>query len=115
MYLNNTSITFHFVLQPSATPPAQTTYDIRITAPDGTVTYTDDALLTYVAPTATAQGSATYAHTVNAVGVWRFELCSGTKGVETVFQARDIFVCASLLTPPAVGLIERRVFINAVV
>jgi len=86
MYINNTTVTVNFVLAPSALPPAQSTYDLLVKTPAGVVTYTDSGLLTYVAPTATAQGSATYAHLLNEEGRWEFSLTSGTDACFTVIS-----------------------------
>jgi hypothetical protein len=102
----------NFVLPVSATPPAQSTYDIMVKTPAGVVTYTDSNLLTYVAPTATVQGSATYEHLLDEEGRWEFSLTSGTDASYTVVSKILIYA----MTPVVVGgttTIQKQVTVGA--
>jgi hypothetical protein len=111
MYKLDETLTFCFVLAPSASPIAQSAYDIVVEAPDGTRTYVDNDLDTYVAPTATVQGSATYDHTVNMEGRWRVVLTTGVEGAYTELSDITIFVI-SPITFTASTTINRRLTTN---
>ena len=83
--------TIRFVLPANGTPPAQSTYDVQVQKPDGT-SYTDSNLTEYVAPTAAAQGSATYVFTPDMVGRWVMIMSTGAAASNVVDSAVEIFV-----------------------
>lgn len=99
MYIKNSTVTVNFVIPVSASPLVQADYDIKVITPSGDVTYTESALLTYVAPTATAQGSATYDHLVDEIGMWKFELANGPIASPTLLSEASIFVIVPITTP----------------
>jgi len=92
MYIINTPISFEFPLPPSGSPPAQSEYDIAVFTPAGVRTYTDNVLTTYNAPTATSEGYATYTHTPNALGRWRYTISTGVEGNYVEHSAIEIYV-----------------------
>jgi len=101
--------TIRFVLPINGSPPAQSTYDVQVQKPDGTV-YTDSNLTAYVAPTASTQGSATYVFTPDMVGRWVMIMSSGTAAANVVDSAVEIFV----LSAAGVTTLNRRIYIAAV-
>lgn len=78
MYLINTTVTVSWVLQPTGSPLAQTDYDVLVTPPNKSATYTDDGLTSYTAPSATAQGGATLDLLLDTAGLWTVRLADGT-------------------------------------
>jgi hypothetical protein len=93
----NTIVTFNWVLQPTDSAPVKADLDIILFKPDGTVSYTDDSALTYVAPTVTAQGKVTYNHTMNAIGLWKAGLSVGDSSAWVLSNWREVFI----VDPPA--------------
>jgi len=102
--------TIRFVLPINGSPPAQSTYDVQVQKPDGTV-YTDSNLTAYVAPTATAQGSATYVFTPDMVGRWVMIMSSGAAAANVVDSAVEIFV----LSAAGVTSLNRRIAVSALI
>jgi hypothetical protein len=99
MFVLNTVITVHFVLLPDAAPPIQSQFDIQIEDPLGNTSYTNNGLLTYTAPTANAQGHATYAHLVDVLGRWKFAMAVGDTASYKIYSRSAIFV-----TIPVIGI-----------
>lgn len=105
-YLINSTITFEWNIDPNTVPLVKADFDITLTVPDGTSTYTDDGVLTYVAPTATTQGKVTYALTPICVGRHQVTLSEGTNTAHIVQAKRDIYVVdvpAYVTTAVAIG------------
>lgn len=96
MHVLNTTITVNFVLPAEPTPPAEADLDIITEAPDGTITYIDDAILTYTPATASTQGSATYAFNADQIGRWKILLAIGTSASHTVESTSTLFVIAPI-------------------
>lgn len=113
MFILNTTVTVNFVLPPAATPPAEADYDILITAPDGTVTYTDSGLTTYVAPTATAPGSATFNKLVDQLGKWELSLSIGTGTAYTLQSQAQIYVIVPITALSDTNINKQIVVIGA--
>ena len=97
MYVLNTVITVHFVLAPNGTPPIQSEYDILMEDPLGNTTYVDNGLLTYNPPTASAQGSATYAQLVDILGRWKFAVTIGTDAAYQIYSESAIYVTVPII------------------
>ena len=91
-HLISTAITFEWNIDPAAVPLVKSDFDITLALPDGTSTYTDDGVLTYTAPTATAQGKVTYQLTPICVGRHQVTLSEGTNTAHIVQAKRDIYV-----------------------
>ena len=92
IYAVDTELEFEWMIPPDVDPPAKADYDIMLELPDGTVTYTDDGLLTHTAPTETTQGNATYKFTPTTAGRHRIGLMIGGSEAFTVKAVREIFV-----------------------
>lgn len=97
IHLKDTVITFRWWLEPTDTPLVKADFDVLLQLPDGTETYTDDGITTYVAPTATAQGKVTFNHTVTTLGRYRATLTVGGSTSYTQQAVREIYV----VNPPA--------------
>jgi len=91
-HLINTTITFEWIIQPNAAPLVKADFDVALTLPSGVSTYTDDGVLTYVAPTATTQGKITYELTPICVGRHQATLSDGTNLAHIVQAYREIYV-----------------------
>ena len=91
-YSKDSTLTFEWVIRPNASPPAKADLDIKLQLPDRSTTYTNDGVLTYVAPTATAQGSATYELTPTVVGRYQVTLSIGGDTEYIVKSFREIYV-----------------------
>lgn len=115
MYINNTTVTVNFVLSVTASPPAQSTYDLIVKTPSGVITYTDSDLLTYVAPTATTQGSATYAHLLDEEGRWEFSLTSGTDAAYTVLSKILIYSMTPVVAENTITVEKQATVANFVI
>lgn len=98
-YAKDSTITFCWVIRPTDTPLVKADFDIKLTLPDGTVTYTNDGALTYTAPTGTVQGEVTYDLTLSVVGRYRVELTVGTDSVYVLECLREVY---SVIPPPHV-------------
>ena len=99
MHIVDVQQTIRFVIPPNEAPPAESTYDVQVQKPDGTL-YTDSALTAYVAPTATAQGSATYVFTPDIAGRWVMIMSTGAGAANTVDSGVEIYVVPAL---PSLG------------
>lgn len=95
-YVLNTTVTVEFILQPSATPPAQADYDMIVITPAGSYSYTDSALTTYTAPTATAQGKGTFDILVNELGKWEIKLVTGTGAIYQEISEIEIYIVSPI-------------------
>lgn len=86
IYLVNNEITITWVLEPTDTPLSAGDYDIEYTPSDLEASYTDGAIINYVAPTEFSAGSIQYAFTPTIPGRHKVNL---TYGVGTAFLVLD--------------------------
>lgn len=91
-YFLGTEVTVSWVLQPTASPLAESAYDIRLFPPDLTASYTDAGIINYVAPTASYPGNMDYAVTPSVPGRWRIQLVTGTADATTIIDEKDFWV-----------------------
>jgi hypothetical protein len=98
IHVINTTLTFCWAVPVNVIPLVKADFDIRLTLPDGTVTYTDDGVTTYTAPTATTQGEVTYDLAVGTnVGRHIVELMVGTSLAHVLQAQRRIYI----VNPPS--------------
>ena len=95
MYIVGNEITVTWVLGPTDSPLAESAYDISIIPSNLEGTYTDAAIINYVAPTATTAGSIQYAFTPQYPGRWRITLTTGTGASYTVLEENHFWIFAS--------------------
>lgn len=88
----NTTLTFTWAIRPLPDPPVKADFDIILILPDGTTTYTNDGITTYVAPTATAQGTVTYDLAVTSVGLHQVTLSIGENNDFVVHARREVYI-----------------------
>lgn len=93
----NTVITVRWSLSPNATPPLKTDFDIHLLTPANVGTYTDDGITTYIAPTATARGLATYTFTPTQLGKYEITLSTGIASDFIVDAHKKLYI----VNPPA--------------
>ncbi len=93
----NTQLTVCWSILPTANPPVKADLDIHFTTPADAGTYTNDAVTTYTAPTATARGLVTYVFTPTTTGRYRIELSIGTDAAHVVQSIRELYI----VDPPA--------------
>jgi len=84
MLIQNNALTFDWVLTKSASFATynEAYFDIQVTAPDGTVTYSEGAngagwTTTFTQSTATVDGQLTYAYTPTQLGIYTIILGTG--------------------------------------
>ncbi len=92
MYIVGNEITITWVIAPTDSPLTAEDYDIRFVPSSLDGTYTDDAILTYVAPSALYAGSFTYLFTPNHVGRYQIYLTTGTAASHQVLNKKDFWV-----------------------
>ena len=78
MFIVGNPITISWIVGRTSKTIPSSTFDITLHDPSGAVIYTDDAPLTYLAPTATETGLITYVCPASNPGVWRILLSTGT-------------------------------------
>lgn len=88
----NSQLTFNWILHTEVAPLVKADFDILLTLPDGTTTYTDDGITTYTAPTATAQGKVTFNYTPTVVGLHIVTLTVGGSTDFVVQACRRVFI-----------------------
>lgn len=106
MHVINTTTTIRFVIPVNDTPPDQSTYDVEVKKPDGTIVYTDNGLTSYTAPTATTQGNGTFDQLFDMSGRWVFSMHSGVSGDNTILSEIELYV----IDLPAVALASSSIF-----
>ena len=77
MYITGNPITISWIVGKTSKTIPSSTFDITLHDPNSAVIYTDDAPLTYLAPTATKTGLITYVCPASNPGVWRVLLSTG--------------------------------------
>jgi len=95
MYIINFAITITWVLAPTASPLLATAFDIRFFPADLAGTYTDAAIVNYVAPTAEFAGSLQYVFTPTEVGRYKIFLTTGASTSYTIIDKKDFWVFAA--------------------
>jgi len=72
MFIVNTTIAVNWVLPSMVVPTPLEDLDVRLRAPDGTVTIIESAIAAedYIPPTDTQPGGVTYQFTPDSKGVW---------------------------------------------
>ena len=106
----DSTVTFKWSIAPNASPPVKADFDINLVLPNGTATYVDDGITTYVAPTATLQGEATYNLVLAVTGLYQVTLSTGTAAVHILSAHREIYSVippASVITGRAPCLTQR--------
>lgn len=86
-----TTVTLTWKLHPTTNVPAKADLDIVLEIPDGTTIYTDDAVRTYVAPTATTDGFVTYDLYLQYPGRYVVELTVGGSAAYTRAARRELY------------------------
>lgn len=99
IHAKDSTVTFTWIISPTASPPVKADFDINLINPNGTATYVDDGITTYIAPTATVQGEATYDLTLANVGLYKVSLSIGTDAVNIISAHREIY---SVILPSVV-------------
>lgn len=90
----NETVTFCWQIPPATAAPSKADWDVLVHKPDGSSAYTDDGITTYVAPTATTQGQATFDLLINQLGRWQVTLAEGTNTLHVIQAFREIYVVA---------------------
>lgn len=100
MYLLNAATTVEWVISPTATVIVNTDLDLRITDPEGTVTYVDSPIAAedFTAPTVDTPGSASYDFTPDIEGLWKIQLVIGTANNYVVLSKVDFYVLDNTTT-----------------
>lgn len=98
-YAQHSTVTFKWVIAPNASPPVKADFDITLILPNGNAAYTDDQLTTYIAPTATAQGEATFNVLLNFLGLYQVTLSIGNDAAHILTGHREIY---SIVPPDTV-------------
>lgn len=102
MFIVNNEITITWVIAPTASPLAESAYDIKFSPSDLDGTYTDAAIINYVAPTAEFAGSIQYKFTPDKAGRYKIYLTTGTAASYVVLDKKNFWVfCAALTTAPS--------------
>ena len=92
IHVLNSTLTFCWAVPVNAIAPAKADFDILLTKPDGSATYTDDSVTTYTPPTATAQGQVTYDLLVDQLGRYQAILSIGGSTDFVVQAEREVYV-----------------------
>jgi len=95
MYIAGNEITITWILAPTDTPLAATDYDIRFVPSGLDGTYTDAAIVNYVAPTALFAGSIQYLWTPAQPGHYQIFLTCGVAAAYTIKDKKDFWVFPS--------------------
>lgn len=98
MYVVGEAITVTWILPATDTPLTATDYDIRIVPSTLLGTYTDAAVVNFVAPTATESGSFTYTFTPIAPGLYRLFLSTGTAASHNVISQKKFWIFGASLS-----------------
>ncbi len=97
IYAKDSTVTFVWTIAPTGSPPVKADFDIEVILPGGAGTYDNDGITTFVAPTATVQGSATFDLTLALKGLYQITLSIGTNAVNVIQAERSIYS----VVPPA--------------
>jgi hypothetical protein len=109
MYILNTQVNIEFITLPNASPPAKANFDIAVLSPNGTRTYTNNGLTSYVAATITEQGWGMTEFTPDQAGRWRFVFSTGAEGSYEEHSAIEIFVVPGTFIPVSTTSVTRPV------
>lgn len=92
IHVLDTTLTFCWVINPTDVSLAQADFDIILSKPDGSTTYVDNSLTTFVAPTANSQGQATYDLLVDQLGRYQVTLSVGVSTAWVVKAFREVYI-----------------------
>ncbi len=98
-YAVDSTVKFSWAIRPTDTPPVKADFDIILIRPNGNASFSNDGITTYIAPTATTSGIATYNLNLNVTGLFQVSLAVGTPNVHIVQAHRDIY---AVVPPPHV-------------
>jgi hypothetical protein len=101
IYIVGTEITITWILEVNASPPPESSYDITFVPATLAGTYTDDGLLSYIAPTADFPGSVTFSFLPTSAGLFKFRLTTGTGATHTVIDENTFWVFSGVPTSAA--------------
>lgn len=93
----DTTLTFCWSLNATDETLVKADFDIIVHKPDGTSTYTNDGLTTFVAPTPTSNGEATFDILVDQLGRYQVTLSIGASDDYLVKALREVYI----VDPPA--------------
>jgi hypothetical protein len=103
IHVKDTELTFVWGILPTGAPPVKSDFDILLVLPNGVGTYTDDGVLTYVAPTSTTQGIVTYKYTPTTLGRYQVSLTVGGSTDYVIKSERELFIVDGTFPWAAVG------------
>ena len=102
MYIVNNAITITWILAPNATPLGASDFDLKIVLSDLDGTYTDAAIINYVAPTINFAGSIQYLFTPTTPGLHKLYLTTGVAATYLIINKKDFWVfCAAPTNQPS--------------
>ncbi len=91
IFAKDSVVTFQWHIAPTGSPPVQSDFDIELILPNGATTYSDNGLSSFVAPTSTVQGLATFNLTLALTGLYQVTLSIGTNAVHVIQAERKIY------------------------
>ena len=97
IHVINTTLTFCWSLNATDETLVKADFDILLSKPDGSATYTNDGLTTFTAPTPTSNGEATFDLLVDQLGRYQVTLSIGASDDYLVKALREVFI----VDPPA--------------
>lgn len=95
MYIIDNEITVTWVLAPTATPLLETDFDISFSLSSLDGTYTDAAIINFVAATAITAGSIQYKFIPRNIGRYRLHLTCGVAAAYEILDDKDFWVFES--------------------
>lgn len=106
MFIVNNEITITWLLKPTATPLLETDFDIKFVTSGLDVTYTDAAIVNYVAPAVGFAGNLQYLFTPTNQGHLEVYLTTGSGATYTILDKKDFYVfCAPPTTQPVIEVL----------